>query len=394
MKRMTMIAVSFAVLAACGNTGRSDRSGNARDTVATAPSAAPTVKDTVAANRGQEGAADDGTIAQEQADKTVYSQKQLHELMDIIDRRMKTLDDKRLRLNIPMYGVGLRNIEVYMLMNTPEMRRAFREKVIDSPAIVFKGDETPRRDSQTGPQDTLGIVLRPEFTAYPTDAQTATFILANNGNCTLTCGASYRVTYDDGHGIWRRLPIRDNFNSLGYSVRPGRSRTITAQLLPDLHPNRAGRYRLFYEVERLAADGGKIMMMTEFRLTDDKTAAVGAEKTLIPIYTGNGEADGETVYEVVELMPQFPGGADSALVWLKERTHRPEGVPPEVKGRVVVSVVVMEDGSLEDVKVVKSADPLLDREAARIVRQMPKWIPGRQNGKAVKVKYLLPVNFQ
>jgi protein TonB len=65
-----------------------------------------------------------------------------------------------------------------------------------------------------------------------------------------------------------------------------------------------------------------------------------------------------------------------------------------VQGRVVVSFVVEKDGSITDVKVVKSVDPSLDKEAARVVKSMPRWIPGKQNGSAVRVKYNVPVSFR
>lgn len=386
MKRLTLFAISLAVLTACGNTTRGNKSDNARDSTDTRPA---TNVDTMATRHE---AADRDTL--KQADGKGYSQKQLNEIMEIISKRLETLDDKRLRQNIPMYGIRQNDVEVYMIMNTPEMRRAFREKVLDSPAIAFTGDETPPPDPRTGPQDTLGIVLRPEFTLYPTDAQTATFILANNGNCTILCGDHYSITYDDGHGTWRKLPMNSLFNDIGYLVRPGGSRKVTARLYPDLHTNRAGRYRLFYKVARHESYGDDIMMMTEFILTDDKNAAVRAEKTLIPIYIANKGIDDDTVYDIVEQMPQFPGGTDSLQTWLKAHTHHPKGTDPDVKGRVVVTFIVMEDGSLEDVKVVRSIDPLLDREAVQIVKRMPKWIPGQKNGKIVKVKFTLPVNFR
>ena len=65
-----------------------------------------------------------------------------------------------------------------------------------------------------------------------------------------------------------------------------------------------------------------------------------------------------------------------------------------VQGRVVVSFVVEKDGHITDVKVVRSVDPSLDKEAARVVRSMPSWIPGKQNGSAVRVKYNVPVSFR
>ena len=96
----------------------------------------------------------------------------------------------------------------------------------------------------------------------------------------------------------------------------------------------------------------------------------------------------EKVFDVVEQMPQFPGG-DAAL--FEYPTIAEEN---GVQGRVIVTFVVERDGSITDVKVVKSVDPSLDKEASRVVAGMPKWIPGKQNGSAVRVKYTVPVTFR
>lgn len=101
------------------------------------------------------------------------------------------------------------------------------------------------------------------------------------------------------------------------------------------------------------------------------------------------------VFEVVEQMPTFPGGDAALMKYLKENTHYPTiAAENGVQGRVVVGFVVEKDGSITDVTVIKSQDPSLDREAARVVKSMPRWIPGKQNGSAVRVKYQVPVTFR
>lgn len=103
----------------------------------------------------------------------------------------------------------------------------------------------------------------------------------------------------------------------------------------------------------------------------------------------------EKVFDVVEQMPSFPGGPSALMEWLSNNVKYPV-VAQEygVQGRVVVSFVVERDGSITDVKVVRGVDPSLDREASRVVRAMPRWIPGKQNGSAVRVKYNVPVAFR
>ena len=101
------------------------------------------------------------------------------------------------------------------------------------------------------------------------------------------------------------------------------------------------------------------------------------------------------VYDIVEQMPSFPGGPAELMKWLGSHVQYPAIAQENgVQGRVIVAFVVEKDGSVTDVTVVRSVDPSLDKEAARVVRQMPKWIPGKQNGAAVRVKYNVPVTFK
>ena len=103
----------------------------------------------------------------------------------------------------------------------------------------------------------------------------------------------------------------------------------------------------------------------------------------------------EKVFDVVEQMPSFPGGPSALMEWLSNNVKYPVVAKENgVQGRVVVSFVVERDGSITDVKVVRGVDPSLDKEASRVVRAMPRWIPGKQNGSAVRVKYNVPVAFR
>ena len=98
--------------------------------------------------------------------------------------------------------------------------------------------------------------------------------------------------------------------------------------------------------------------------------------------------------QVVEEMPMFPGGEKALVTYLKENLKYPT-VPEEngIQGRVIVLFKVEADGSLTDVRIGGSVDPSIDREALRLVKAMPKWIPGKQDGKPVPVKFQLPITF-
>ncbi|MBR5653410.1 MAG: energy transducer TonB [Prevotella sp.] len=101
------------------------------------------------------------------------------------------------------------------------------------------------------------------------------------------------------------------------------------------------------------------------------------------------------VFDVVEQQPAFPGGQGALLSWLSSNIHYPAVAEENgIQGRVVVSFVVEKDGSISNVQVVRGVDPSLDKEAARVVKSMPKWTPGKQNGQAVRVKYNVPVTFK
>ena len=103
----------------------------------------------------------------------------------------------------------------------------------------------------------------------------------------------------------------------------------------------------------------------------------------------------EKVFDVVEQMPSFPGGNTALMKFLNENIHYPVVAQENgVQGRVVVSFVVERDGHITDVQIARSVDPSLDKEAQRVVKSMPKWIPGKQNGSAVRVKFNVPVSFR
>jgi protein TonB len=98
---------------------------------------------------------------------------------------------------------------------------------------------------------------------------------------------------------------------------------------------------------------------------------------------------------IVEQMPAFPGGNTALMQYLVKNVKYPIiAIETGISGRVVISFVVERDGSISNVKVMKSVDASLDKEAMRVVSSMPKWIPGRQNGNTVRVRYQVPVSFR
>ena len=120
---------------------------------------------------------------------------------------------------------------------------------------------------------------------------------------------------------------------------------------------------------------------------DDKAATV-----TMNVVEDEQNATDEKVFDVVENMPEFNGGMGALMQYLSDNIRYPE--EKDIQGRVIVRFVVGKDGSISNAQVVKSVHPSFDAEALRIINNMPKWIPGTQNGKPVNVKYVVPINFK
>lgn len=107
------------------------------------------------------------------------------------------------------------------------------------------------------------------------------------------------------------------------------------------------------------------------------------------------EEAAEEIFVVVEEQPEFPGGQAALMKFLSENIRYPVIAQENgIQGRVICSFVVEKDGSITDVQVVRGVDPSLDKEAVRVIQSMPKWKPGKQRGKAVRVRFTLPIVFR
>lgn len=110
--------------------------------------------------------------------------------------------------------------------------------------------------------------------------------------------------------------------------------------------------------------------------------------------TFGNEDVAEKTFDVVEQMPEFPGGASALLDYLSKNVSYPkQAFDAGIEGRVIVTFVVDKDGTVRNANVLKSVDPALDNEAVRVINAMPKWMPGRQKGEPVAVKYTVPISF-
>ena len=125
-----------------------------------------------------------------------------------------------------------------------------------------------------------------------------------------------------------------------------------------------------------------LSLMALFGLT-----TVSAQKTVVAQKT-------QKVFDVVEQMPEYPGGIQALFEYLSQNVKYPSDAENQkVEGRVIATFIVETDGTINNVEVVKPVFPSLDAEAIRVLSGMPKWTPGKQSGKEVRVKYTVPINF-
>ncbi|MDR3308341.1 MAG: TonB family protein [Tannerella sp.] len=133
----------------------------------------------------------------------------------------------------------------------------------------------------------------------------------------------------------------------------------------------------------------------ELLSTEDDANQAQISTYVAPVVEEEEEEDENFIFQTVEKMPEFPGGDAALLKWIQTHTVYPTiSAENGVSGRISCNFVVNADGSVVDVQVARPFDPNLDKEAIRVLKQLPKFKPGEQRGKPVRVKYSVPVNFK
>lgn len=129
--------------------------------------------------------------------------------------------------------------------------------------------------------------------------------------------------------------------------------------------------------------------------SEDDASSAQVEAYTPPAVVEEEEESSQQIFTVVETMPEFPGGQMALLQYLSKSIKYPVIAQENgIQGRVSCSFVVNKDGSIVDAEVIRGVDPSLDKEALRVINSMPKWSPGKQRGKPVRVKYTVPVTFR
>ncbi len=134
----------------------------------------------------------------------------------------------------------------------------------------------------------------------------------------------------------------------------------------------------------------------ESTLVSSEDTGEAVEIKYVPVTVEEVEPEEQTIFTVVEQMPEFPDGGIAGLMQFLSKNIKYPTIAQEngVQGRVSVQFVVNKDGSIVDATVLRGVDPYLDKEALRVIGTMPKWKPGMQRGKPVRVKYTVPVMFR
>ena len=146
------------------------------------------------------------------------------------------------------------------------------------------------------------------------------------------------------------------------------------------------------EVLQIAENDANVEEST-IQSSEENNQAV--EIKYVPVEVEEEEPEEQEIFDVVEKMPEFPGGNAALMSYLAKNIKYPTIAQENgTQGRVIVQFVVNKDGSIVDAKVARSVDPYLDKEALRVINSMPKWNPGMQRNKPVRVKYTVPVMFR
>lgn len=118
-------------------------------------------------------------------------------------------------------------------------------------------------------------------------------------------------------------------------------------------------------------------------------------KVAEPRHVTDEDEDIDYVYKIVEKKAEFPGGQRKLMEYLKKNVKYPKlALDKSIEGRVLVKFTIKKDGTIDDIRVIKGVDSILDEEAIRVVKNMPKWIPAQHNGKDVNSTFMLPISFR
>ena len=259
--------------------------------------------------------------------------------------------------------------------------------------VVVNGKVTQRLETVEGGNISLnapiGSVVRFTVIDKTKEVKVTNDLLANAANRTITIGFgdTDQTIISEGETFMAEGTVYDYDEEKPTPVIGAVVKNVRTQ--KGVVTDKEGRF----SIEATAGDQVVVSYAgyEPFALGVSKAFSDNGSKYIVPLRHVN---TGKT-FDVVEEMPQFPGGPAALFEFLSKNIQYPKDAEKaKLQGRVIVTFVVKKDGSITDAKVVKSVAPSLDAEALRVINAMPNWTPGRQNGQPVNVKYTVPLTFR
>lgn len=332
------------------------------------------------------------------AEFELISKAQHQKLLDKINRYGEKHPKDRVIENLNTWGFQ-DNDTLYMsyMVNSEALQKEFRQKVLNYAAIVVNDGKEDVATYFTQPMctDTFGIKMYTEKAVYPLNTASVTVRIVNRSGRSISMGSPYRVLRKEGEK-WLSLPGATVWTLEERILPSNKIYPFSASLHPSLYVLTPGIYRVVKEMD-IGDNYRDWYFAAEFRIGNEMEERDAADKepSSKPLQEVAEEKDMDIAYDVVEEMPEFPGGMSALMDFIRKNLNYDKSLVPEtvVIPRVIVQFVIDEEGNIIHPVVLQGLNPELDEEALRVVKLMPKWKPGRQSGKPQKVRYTMPVNF-
>lgn len=332
------------------------------------------------------------------AEFELVSKAQHQKLLDKINWYGEKHPKDRVIENLNTWGLQ-DNDTLYMscMVNSEALQKEFRQKVLNYAAIVVNDGKEDVVTYFTQPMctDTFGIKMYTEKAVYPLNTESVAVRIVNRSGRSISMGSPYQVLRKEGEK-WLSLPGATVWTLEERFLPSNKIYPFSASLYPSLHVLTPGIYRVVKEMD-IGDNYRDWYFAAEFRIGNEveERDAADKEPSSKPLQEVVEEKDMDIAYDVVEEMPEFPGGMSALMDFIRKNLNYDKSLVPEtvVIPRVIVQFVIDEEGNIIHPVVLRGLNLELDEEALRVVRLMPKWKPGRQSGKPQKVRYAIPVYF-
>ena len=324
------------------------------------------------------------------AEFELVSKAQHRKLLDKISRYGEKHPKDRVIENLNSWGFH-DNDTLYMswMVNSEALRKEFRQKVLNYAAIVVND----------GKEDVATYFTQPMYTekaVYPPNTESVAVRIVNRSGQSISMGSPYWVLRKEGEK-WLFLPGARVWTLEGRILSSNKIYPFPASLYPSLRMLTPGVYRVVKEMD-IGDNYRGWYFAAEFRIGHkvEERDVADKEPSSQPLQEVAEEKDMDIAYDVVEEMPEFPGGMSALMDFIRKNLNYDKALVPDtvVIPRVIVQFVIDEEGNIIHPVVLRGLSPALDEEALRVVKLMPKWKPGRQSGKPEKVRYAIPVTFE